>query len=158
TTDYYRLQSFFAASALEDVPIASKAERAAFSAAEKDIQAKTAPLRKELAKLEAPYRDAIKARKLGMLSPAERTEMDTPAENLTAAQKRLFKGLETSLRVTWEEVAAAVESDPDVHRRREELKRSIYEIERTKPRPPAAAMALVDHKSKVSDTFVLRRG
>jgi hypothetical protein len=93
-----------------------------------------------------------------MLSPDERAVMNTPAEKRNAAQKRRFKGLETSLRVTWEEVAAAVEADADVHRRREELKRSIYEIERTKPRPPAAAMALVDHKSKVSDTFVLRRG
>ena len=36
TTDYYRLQSFFAASKLDDVPIASKAERDAFAAAEKD--------------------------------------------------------------------------------------------------------------------------
>ena len=39
-----------------------------------------------------------------------------------------------------------------------ELKREIYEIERTLPRPPAHAMALVDQKSKAADTFVLRRG
>ncbi len=44
------------------------------------------------------------------------------------------------------------------HARREELKRAIYEIERTLPRPPAHAMALVDQKSNAADTFVLRRG
>ena len=60
--------------------------------------------------------------------------------------------------MTWEDVAAAVAADPPVHRRREELKRAIDEIERTLPRPPAHAMALVDHKSKAADTFVLRRG
>jgi hypothetical protein len=159
TTDYYRLQSFFAASELEDVPIASESERAAFKAAEKDVAARTAPLRKQLAELEAPYREAIKNRKVGMLSPDERAVMSTPAAKRTAAQKRLAGGLETSLRITWEDVAAAVAADPAVHRRREDLKRAIDEIERTLPRPPARAMALVDHKSKAArETFVLRRG
>jgi hypothetical protein len=158
TTDYYRLQSFFAASQLEDVPFASESEVTTFKAAEKAIQQQTAPLRKQLAQLEAPYREAIKARKLGMLSPEEKAVMNTPASERTKAQKRLASGLETSLRVTWEDVAAAVAADPAVHRRREELKRSIAEIERTRPRPPAHAMALVDHKSKAADTFVLRRG
>jgi hypothetical protein len=159
TTDYYRLQSFFAASSLEDVPIAPKAERKAFAAAEKAVQQKTAPLRKEQSEIEAPYREAIKKRRLAMLSAEERVVMETPPAKRTAAQKRLAKGLETSLRVTWEDVAAAVAADPAVHRRREELKRAIEEIERTLPRPPAHAMALVDHKSKgKAETFVLRRG
>ena len=85
-----------------------------------------------------------------MLSPEDRVVMNTPSKQRTAAQKRLAAGLETSLRVTWEDVAAAVAADPDrsVHHRRETLKREIYEIERTLPRPPAHAMALVDQKSK----------
>jgi hypothetical protein len=159
TTDYYRLQSFFAASDLEDVSIASEAERTAFAAARKDVKKKTAPLQKQLAKLEVPYRQSIKNHKVGMLSTEERAVMETPAPKRTAAQQRLAKGLETTLRVTWEEVAAAVAADPAVHRRREDLKRAIDEIERTLPRPPAHAMALVDHQSKAStETFVLRRG
>ncbi len=160
TTDYYRLQSFFAASELEDLPIATEAERKAFAAIEKATQAKTAPIKAQLAQLEAPYRQAIKARKIGMLSAEERAVLDTPAAKRTPAQKKLAQGLQTSMRVTWEEVAAAVAADPDpaVHARRESLKRAIYEIERTLPRPPAHAMALVDRKSHASDTFVLRRG
>ncbi len=46
TTDYYRLQSFFAASELTDVPIASDKEREAYAAAEKAIEEKVAPLKK----------------------------------------------------------------------------------------------------------------
>jgi hypothetical protein len=160
TTDYYRLQAFFATSKLDDVPIASQPERDAFEAVEKAIHAKLAPLKKQLAQLEAPYRSAIKARKQAMLSVEERVVMNTPSKQRTPAQKKLAQGLETSLRVTWEEVAAAVAADPDgaVNTRRESLKRAIDAIERTLPRPPARAMALVDQKSKETDTFVLRRG
>jgi hypothetical protein len=160
TTDYYRLQAFFASSRLDDVSIASKAESDAYAAVEKANRARTSPLKKELAQLEAPYRKAIKDRKLAMLSAEERVVMNTPSKQRTAAQKKLAQGLETSLRVTWEEVAAAVVADPDrtIHERRESLKRAIDAIERTLPRPPAKAMALVDHKSKETDSFVLRRG
>ena len=62
------------------------------------------------------------------------------------------------MRITWEEVAAAVSANPTDMARRERLKRDIYEIERTLPRPPAHAMALVEKKAKDVDAFVLRRG
>jgi hypothetical protein len=158
TTDYYRLQSFFAASELTDSPISSQKDREAYAAVEKAIQQKVAPFKKELAALEAPYRAALKATKLSMLGPDERSVVNIPAKDRTPAQKKLAKGLEASMRITWEEVAAAVAANPGDHARREQLKRDVYEIERTLPRPPAHAMALIDQKSKVTDSFVLRRG
>ena len=60
--------------------------------------------------------------------------------------------------MTWEDVAAAVAENPADHQKRESLKKAIDEIERTMPRPPAHAMALVDQKPTAPDTFVLRRG
>jgi hypothetical protein len=158
STDYYRLQSFFAASELTDVPVASQKEKSAFEAAKSAIDKKATPLKQQLASLEAPYREALKSKKLTKLSPHERAVMSTPDKDRTPSQKKLAKGLETSLRITWEEVAAAVAVDPADHARREKLKREIYEIERILPRPPAHAMALIDQKSKAADTFVLRRG
>ena len=47
---------------------------------------------------------------------------------------------------------------PPITHERESLKQAIHEIERTLPRPPAHAMALVDQKPKAADTFVFRRG
>jgi hypothetical protein len=158
TTDYYRLQAFFASSHLVDVPIASESEKAAYSAAKKAVEQKAEPLRKELAKIEAPYQAALRAKKLATLTPEERAVMSTPEGKRSLVQKRLAKGLETSIRVTWEEVAAAVARHPKEHARREELKQAIHALERTLPRPPAHAMALVDRKSRASDTYVLRRG
>jgi len=158
TTDYYRLQAFFAASELTDVPIASQSDRDGYEAASKAIAAQAAPLKRQLAELEAPYRESLKTHKLSTLSAEERSVMKTPEKTRTPAQKRLAKGLETSLRITWEEVAAAVATRPEDHSRRERLKREIYEIERTLPRPPAHAMALIDHARETAETFVLRRG
>jgi hypothetical protein len=158
TTDYYRLQSFFAASELADLPIASKKEQESYAAAEKAIKAKAAPLKQELSALEAPYRDALKAAKMSMLSPEEQRVVNKTEKDRSPAENKLAKGLETSLRITWEEVAQAVAANPSDHQRKERLRRQIFEIERTLPRPPAHAMALVDEKSRAGDTFVLRRG
>ena len=143
---------------MTDVPIASEKERALYSAANEAVAKKVAPLKKQLTALEVPYRAALKAKKLTMLSPEERAVMSTPEKDRTPAQKKLAMGLGTSTRITWEEVAEAVAGNPADHARRERLKREIYEIERTLLRPPAHAMALVDRKSKAADTFVLRRG
>src|SRR5262249_48056809 len=112
STDYYRLQSFFAASELTDVPVASGPQRQAYDAAKGALDRKSGPLREQLSVLEAPYRAALKSKKMTMLSPLERDVMSTPEKARTPAQKRLAKGLETSLRITWEEVAAAVAANP----------------------------------------------
>ena len=138
TTDYYRLQAFFAASELDDLPIASESERERLRGDREGDPREDRTSQEQLAKLEAPYRQAIKARKVSMLSTEERAVMDTPEKKRTPAQKKLAQGLQTSLRVTWEEVAAAVAADPAVHARRESLKRAIYEIERTAPAPARA--------------------
>jgi hypothetical protein len=158
TTDYYRLQAFFATSELSDVSIAEKSERDRFAAARKQLDEKAAPLKKQLAELEAPYREVLKATKMTMLSGEERAVLGTPEAKRTPAQKKLAKGLETSTRITWEEVAAAVSAKPGDMARRERLKREVFEIERLLPRPPAEAMALVEKKGKEVQTFVLRRG
>ncbi len=91
-----------------------------------------------MAELEAPFREAIKSRKLGMLQPRGAGGDGHAGREADGRAEAAGQGLQTSLRVTWEEVAAAVAADPAVHRRREELKRAIDEIERTLPRPPAA--------------------
>jgi hypothetical protein len=100
----------------------------------------------------------LKAAKLAKLNPEERAVASIPEKDRTPAQKKLAKGLEEGMRITWEEVAEAVAANPADHDRRERLKREIYEIERTLPRPPATAMALIDETSRVTDTFVLKRG
>ena len=121
TTDYYRLQAFFAASELTTCRSRREAEREAFEAVEKAIEAKVAPLREAARRArgalsrgdQGPQADHAQCRGTGRDEYAR--------ETTDAAQKKLAQGLETSLRITWEEVAAAVAANPDRadHARRE---------------------------------------
>src|SRR5262249_14078692 len=158
TTDYYRLQSFFAAARFLEKPIAAKAEREAHARAKKAIEARTAPLRKEMKRLEEPYRKDLLEAKHASLTAAERAIMPIPAKDRTPAQKRLAEGFESTLKVSWEELAEAVAANPADHAERERLKRALHEIEVTLPRPPAEAMVLVDTSAKAPTTRVARRG
>jgi hypothetical protein len=158
TTDYYRLQAFFAAAELLERPIASKAETQAFEEARTALAAKLAPLKKAMADLEGPYREAIRKQKDAMLTPTERAALALPEKERTAGQKKVVEGAQTLLTIHWEEVAESVAANAADHARREELKRQIDAIERTLPRPPAHAMALVDARNTAPPTHVFRRG
>ncbi|HEV3167225.1 MAG TPA: DUF1549 and DUF1553 domain-containing protein [Isosphaeraceae bacterium] len=158
TTDYYRLQSFFAAAQFIDRPIATEAEEKAYSEARKAVEAKVAPLKKELADLEAPYRKTLREQKEGMLTEVEKQVMATPAKDRTPAEKKVAEGANVLLKIAWEEVKAAVAASPTDTSHREQLNRSIYDIEVTLPRPIPHAMALVDREAKAPETFVYRRG
>ena len=158
TTDYYRLQSFFANAEMLDTPIALKSEVEAHDAAMKAIQQTLAPLQARKAEIEAPYRKALHDAKEKALTAAERAVLAVPAKDRTPAQKKMADGANKALNSTWEEVAAAVKQNAADHAERERLKIAIDAIERTAPAPPAKAMALIDDGQGVPETFVLRRG
>ena len=159
TTDYYRLQAFFAASELTDVPIASENEREAYAAAKKAIEQKVAPSRKQLATLEAPYRAALKASEAVDAQPRG-TRRHEHARQRTARRRR------SGWPRGWKRRCGSPgkrsprrsrPTPPTTPGASGSSARSTRSSERF-PRPPAHAMALVDQKSKATDTFVLRRG
>ena len=92
TTDYYRLQAFFGASELTDVPIASDKEREAYAAAKNAIDKKVAPLKKQLAALEAPYRAAIKAKQADHAQPRGTRRREHPRQGSDARAEKAGQG------------------------------------------------------------------
>lgn len=158
TTDYYRLQAFFAGANMVDRPIASQAERDAYEAAKKDIAAKVAPLQAKVAALEAPYRKTLLEARKSKLTPAEKAILAIPEKDRTPVQKRLGEGIAQTLTVPWEDVVAAVAANPTDFPVRQRLKREIHAIEVITPRPPAHAMALFDEKAAAPETRVAKRG
>jgi hypothetical protein len=157
TTDYYRLQAYFAGSELKDVPIATPEEEKAFRAARDEIDRRVGPLKAAKDALEGPYRKALVAAKRRGLTDAERDVLAIPAKERSALQKKMAAGAEKALNVTWEEVAEAVARVPSDHAERERLKRAIDAIERTLPPPPAHAMTF-DEARRPPETRVFRRG
>ena len=158
TTDYYRLQAVFAAAEFVERPIAPKAEQEAYDGAMKAVGQQIKPLKAAQAALEAPYRARLKERKRSTLSAAERAVLEVAEKDRTPVQKKMAAGASAALKVTWEEVAAAVATDPTVKGERERLKAEIDRIEQAAPRPPAHAMALVEPDALAPETFVYRRG
>ncbi|WP_169976805.1 DUF1549 and DUF1553 domain-containing protein [Tautonia rosea] len=162
TTDYYRLQAFFEAAEMVEIPVATEAERAAYKAAEDAVAAKTQPLKEAKATLEAPYRAALLAVKKANLTDDERAVLEIPEEDRTPIQKKMAAGAQRALNIPWEELAEAVAENPEDHAERERLKRAIFELEQTLPPPPARVMALAEPKDEEAvaapETFVYRRG
>lgn len=158
TTDYYRLQAFFAGAHLKDLPIHDRSEKEKFDQAMESIHSRAKPLEEAKEKLEAPYRERILKRKEAALTPRERELRAKPKNELTPEETRQVEGISVALKVAWEEVAAEVTQNPADHREREALKREIYEIERHAPKPPAEAMAMSEETCQRPETWVLARG
>ncbi len=153
--DYYRIQAFFGGTRYADVDLATPDEKAARKKQADDLERLAAPLKKQVADLDAPVRTTLAARKRAALDPVYKAALDTPTEKRTAEQKKLAGETGPLLRVTWDEVLGAM---PAADRAtRSALREQIHAIAAKAPEPPAAAWAI-----KATDpdarTHVLKRG
>jgi hypothetical protein len=153
--DYYRLQAFFAPTSYVDVEFATPAERDARKKEADAIASKAAPLKAKVAAIDAPYRDRIAKAKRENLEQKYKDALAVPAEKRTAEQKKLAADTAPLLKVTWDEIIAAL--SPADRERREALREQLHELEARIPPPTAAAWAI--KASEVGpQTFVLKRG
>ncbi|HUR55416.1 MAG TPA: DUF1549 and DUF1553 domain-containing protein [Gemmataceae bacterium] len=152
--DYYRLQAFFAATKYDDVSFASADEKAARKKLADDVAAKTAPIKKQIADIDAPYRATIGKAKRARLEPKYRDALDTPADKRTAEQKKLASDAQPLIKVSWEDVLGAL-SPPD-REKRAALRERLHELEAQSPLPAPAAWAI--KTGDAAKTFVLKRG
>jgi hypothetical protein len=153
--DYYRLQAFFAATQLKDVNLASPQEKEARDKAAAAIQAKIAPLNGKVAVLEAPYRNKLTEMKKAALEPMYREALAVAAEKRTPKQKELAEHAGILVKVTWDEVIAAL--TPEDKAKRRVWRDEIHKLEAQLPPPAAAAWAVGDDE-KVPPTYLLKRG
>jgi hypothetical protein len=153
--DYYRLQAFFAAAQPKDVDIATPEERQAHDARLKEIKARIAPLEKEVAQIDAPHQRRLQEQKKARLEPSYREALAVEPSKRTPEQKKLAAHAETLIKVTWDEIVAALA--PEEQRRRADLRERIHTLEAQLP-PPAARARTVTDDSTVPVTYLLKRG
>jgi hypothetical protein len=153
--DYYRLQAFFGRTKYTDVDFATQEERDARKKRADEVSAKLSPIKKEIAALDAPVRARVTATKREKLEQKYKEALDTPAEKRTAEQKTLAAHANTLIKVSWDEVLAAMA--PADLEKRSALREKQHELEAQLPPPTAAAWAIQDGLPGAK-TFVLRRG
>ena len=151
--DYFAMQAFFMPAAFKrETPVPSAEERAAHERAVREYEAR--PPVRELAALEAPYREKLRAAKLAKQPPEVREAHNTPPEKRTAAQANLAFETAKAVEVTEKDVLAAL-SGADRERRK-----SLAEAAKqfTAPAPLPTALTLMTSNAVPARAHLLNRG
>ena len=153
--DYFRLQAFFASTRPKEVDFSTPGERAAHQAKILAIMAKVAPIKAKVAVLDAPYQQKLRELKRSRLEAKYQEALNADSKKRTPEQEKLAKDAQTLLKVTWDEVLAAL--TPEDRDRRAKLRAEQHAFEAELPMPPSQAWAIVDD-GKPALTHILKRG
>ncbi len=153
--DYYRMQAVFASTEGKDVDLSSSEERGQHAQDVKVYEARLKPINDQIAEIEKPYREKIKAEKTAQLEPKLREALDAPKEKRTEEQTRLAKDATAQIGSSWDEVLAVL-STPD-RERRTALRKRLHEIELTEPQPLPTAYA-VQNAAQAPQAYILKIG
>jgi len=154
-SDYYKLQAVLAATDYKDLVIASDAEKQAHEASVKAYKARLKPVEDKIKEIEKPYRETLREAKYKKLETPFRAALEIPKEKRNEEQKRLAKEGEAQLKVSWDEVLAALPADVKAYR--VGFRKQLHEIEYTAPDPPRTAYA-VANLEKAPETHILKVG
>ena len=152
--DFYRLQAFFAGTKYVEIDLATPAEKEARKKQADAVNAQTAPLKGRVAAIDAPYRGQVAQAKRDALEPKYQEALAVAAEKRTAEQKRLAAETGPLLKVSWDEVLAAM--SPADRAKRTALRDQLHLLEATTPPPTDAAWAIKGEGE--SKAFVFKRG
>ncbi len=155
-SDYYRIQSLFAATEIKDIEIATPAEKRAFEEAKNAHEAQLKPLQKSLNDLEKPYRDRLRLEKTVKLDSDLRAALDKPKDQRTEDEQRLAKDAEDQLKITWDEMLPRIPQD--LKRRRAQLRDEIFRVNQHQPEPAPAAFAAAAIEGEPPPTHILKVG
>jgi hypothetical protein len=153
--DYYRLQAYFAAAQPREVDLATNAERAAHEQAVSAIKGQVQPLEKQIATIDAPYEKRLREAKLARLEAPYREALAVEQSKRTPDQLKLAGQAETLIKVTWDEIVGALSSE--ARQRRSQLRERIHVLQAQLPASPARAWTVADQQTAPA-THLLKRG
>ena len=154
--DNYRLQAFFAASDNLDYQRPSKEEEAAHQAAKKAHEEKLKPIKDQIAAIEKPYQEKLKAEKKAKLEPAFAQALAKPEKERNAEEKVLARDAQRMLSVSWDELVAAI--GPEDKAKRAALRQQMHKIDLYAPEPLPKALAVSDKRWPVPPMHLLKAG
>lgn len=153
-TDYFRIQAFFAAWWPTAVPLVSAERRQEIEMQQRAWEEMTAELRRQIANLEKPFRDA-EAKRQRMRFPKEYADLlDIPAERRSPLQKQLALMVEKQVNIG--DVSGRMKGE--VKEQWQAMVKRMAEFKDAKPPPMPTAMACTDVAAVAPPTHLLKRG
>jgi hypothetical protein len=154
--DFYRLQTFFAASDNYDFKRPTKDEEQAYGEAVKAHGEKLKPILDEIAAIEKPYREKLTAAKRAKLEPQFANALTREVRLRSDEEKRLAKEAQNMLEIKWNELVASI--SPEDREKRAALRRRMHNIELYAPDPLPKALAVADTLNPIPQMNILKGG
>jgi hypothetical protein len=155
--DYYRLQAFFANTAINDeAHLTTKADREAYAEKRKAWEAATADIRVEMEGLLKPAREKFQDERMSRFPPEiqDVLKMDPAARNPYQWQM----AIKAVPQVTFTDEQIAPRLRGDAKTRYQELQKELAKFDTIKPADLPIAQTMVDHGMESPKTHVLSQG
>ncbi|MBO0727231.1 MAG: DUF1553 domain-containing protein, partial [Blastocatellia bacterium] len=154
--DFYRLQSFFAASDNYDFKRPTKEQEQAYGTAVKAHEEKLKPILDQIAAIEKPYREKLMAAKRAKLEPQFAGALAKEEKLRSDEENRLAKAAENMLEIKWNELVASL--SPEDREKRAALRRQMHNIELYAPDPLPRALGVADTLNPIPHMNILKGG
>ena len=109
------------------------------------LDEKILPLKRQLTRLEEPYKQRLTEEKIAKLEAPYQEALATEAKKRTKEQTKLFNDAQTITKVTWDEIVAAL--SPADRATRANWRRELFELEAKKPPPLPRAWTIKDNSN-----------
>jgi mono/diheme cytochrome c family protein len=162
--DYYRIQSIFVPTSEVSYPLAPTADVDANRAESQRIQNLQRPLQDEKRKIEAPYQQMILEREIAKLPEYMQIAWRTPPAQRTDGQKLTVTQIERTVTTSDTTRKLVTEADlvalmpDDVKAKHAEVKGKIAALDKQRPRPLPAALAIGERGRVPPKSYFLYRG
>ncbi len=154
--DYYRLQAIFLSSQKTERLIGTDHEQAAVKLRNQEIDKQITPFKEKIAEIEGPVRKRLLAEKVERFTRLSEQAGALASKDTSEYQKELATQFERDVKLQPEEIEAGL---PSADRQaRQALMKEVEKLNRTRPKPPAAVMAITNMEGKSPQGFLLKRG
>lgn len=154
--DFYRLQSFFAASDNYDFKRPTKEQEQAYGSAAKAHTERLKPILDQIEAIEKPYKEKLTAAKRAKLEPRFADALTKEEKLRSDEEKRLAKEAQSMLEIKWNELVAML--SPEDREKRAALRRQMHNIELYTPDPLPKALAVADTLNPTPPMNLLKGG
>lgn len=154
--DYYRLQAIFLSSQKTERLLGTDHEQAAVKLRNQEIDQQIAPFKEKIAEIERPLRRRLLDEKVERFMRLSQQAGALAGKDAVKYQKELAAQFERDVKLQPEEIEAGL--PPADRQTRQALLKEIELLNRTRPKPPAAVMAITNIEGKPPQGFLLKRG